>query len=147
MTFEDGPYVQAACFCDMVIRDDSGAFSLIRVIDTLTHTEGGPTPPPVMPAVPYPLKLVLFLKSGKARGRYDLRIVPELPTGGTREPVTVTVHFEGEEKGHNVVMNIKFDFEIEGLYWFDVYLAEHRITRIPFRVKYNRVVSPHPLSS
>jgi len=142
MSFEEGPFVQVACFCDMVLRDETGAFSLIRIIDTLNHVEGGPEPPDTMPTVSYSLKLVLSLKSGKARGRYDLKVIPELPTGESKEPMTVTTHFEGEEKGHNVVANIKFDFEIEGLYWFDVFIGANRLTRIPFRVKYNRVITP-----
>ena len=141
MTFKDGPYIQAACFCDQVIEDKSGVLSLIRVIDTLTHSEVGPNPPSTMPGFPHKLTLVIMMKSGKARGRYDLRIVPEKPSGESDNPFEVTVHFEGEEKGHNVVANMGITFDLEGLYWFKVYLDEKPWTAIPLRVKYQRVTT------
>lgn len=140
MPFEGGPYVQAACFCDTVIEDKGGVLSLIRVIDTLTHLERGPNPPEDMPPVPHVGKLVLMLKSGTARGRWNLRVVPELPTGETKEALTLSVHFEGEERGTNVVADMHFVFEHEGLYWFRVYLDDEELTAIPLRVKYSRVI-------
>lgn len=138
MPFERGPYVQAACFCDMVLRSEGGVLSLIRVIDRLTHTETGPAPPEQMPAVSYPMNLVVMLKSGRARGRRTLRLVPELPSGETLPELTFTVHFEGEEKGQNVIMRPAFAFPLEGLYWFRIYLGDEELTAIPFRVRYNR---------
>jgi len=146
MAFEEGPYVQAACFCDMALRDNTGVLSLIRITDTLTHTERGPLPSEEMPPVPYKLTLVLMLKSGNARGRYDLKIIPELPSGETQDPFTVSVHFEGEERGHEVVANMPFIFTYEGLYWFNVYLGEEKLTAIPYRVKYSRMVIGHSTS-
>lgn len=137
---KEGPYIQAACFCDTVIEDKTGVLSLIRVIDTLTHAEAGPTPPEELPAFGHTLKLVLMLKSGVARGRYNLKIVPELPNGTTQPPLLVTVHFDGEEKGQNIVADMNIVFTLEGLYWFDVFLDDTKFTAIPLRVKYNRVV-------
>lgn len=147
MAFEEGPYIQAACFCNMAIRDDSGTLSLIRIVDTLTHTAGGPSPPEEMPPVPHAFTLALMLKSGRARGRHNLKIIPELPSGETETPIDVTVHFEGEEKGHNLVTQLQFVFTQEGLYWFNVYLDDQKLTAIPFRVKYSRMVTGAPPSS
>jgi hypothetical protein len=140
MAFEGGPYIQAACFCDTVIEDKTGVLSLIRIVDTVTHTAVGASPPEDMPEFPYAMKLVLMLKSGMARGRSNLRIVPQLPTGETEQGATVTAYFEGEEKGQNVITNINYIFRIEGLYWFKVYLDETLLTAIPLRVKYDRAV-------
>jgi hypothetical protein len=138
MTFEGGPYVQVACFCEMVLQDKVNVISLIRVVDTLTHTESGPEPPEVMPAFSHTLWLVVMLKSGQAQGRRDLRIVPEYPSGETAPQVVQSVHFEGEEKGHNVILRLTFGFPLEGLYWFRIYIDDAALTAIPFRVKYNR---------
>lgn len=52
----------------------------------------------------------------------------------------MTAYFEGEEKGQNVIVDMNVSFPIEGLYWFLVYLNEMKLTAIPLRVKYNRVV-------
>jgi len=57
MPFDRGPYVQAACICEMVIEDKTGAISLIRLIDTLTHEVGGPNPPDEMPPLSFNGKL------------------------------------------------------------------------------------------
>jgi hypothetical protein len=141
MSFEGGPYIQVACLCELLIEDKTGVASVIRIIDTLTHTQAGPNPPEDMPPVPFNMKLVLMFKSGRARGRFNLRMVPQLPTGETKEGIIATVHFEGEEKGVNFAANMAFVFEHEGLYWFNVYLDDEKLTAIPFRVKYNRIVT------
>lgn len=140
MGFEDGPYVQAACFCENVIEDKTNVLSLIRIIDTITQTAKGNPPPDEMPPVAINLKIVLMFKSGNARGRYDLKIIPEFPDGSAKSPIITTLHFDGEEKGHNQVAHFSFVFPLEGLYWFDVFIDDHKITSMPLRVKYDRIV-------
>ena len=144
MPLETGPYVQAATFCDTVIEDKSGALSLIRLVDRVTHTVHGPGAPAEMPEVHYPLKLVLMLKSGLARGRHELKIVPELPSAELKQPFTTSVHFEGEERGQNIIMDISFPFKMEGVHWFNVYLDDTLLTKVPLRVMYHRIVTGPP---
>lgn len=144
MKSETGPFVQTACLCDMVIRDDSGSLSLIRIVDAITHTQAGPTPPKSLPPFQHLLKLVIMLKSGTAIGRHELKIIPELPTAELKDAMTFTVHLEGEDKGHNVIVNLGFQFEHEGLHWFKVYFDDEILTSIPVRVVYNRVITPAP---
>jgi len=141
MQFEQGPYVQMAGLCEQVIEDKTGALSLIRVIDTITHTEARPDAPPEMPPVTYPLKMVVMLKSGRARGRHELKIIPELPSGEAKSPLIRSIQMEGEERGVNNIINMLFTFTMEGLYWFNIYLDDSLLTRIPLRIKYNRVVT------
>ncbi|MCX6010310.1 MAG: hypothetical protein NTW48_09860 [Chloroflexi bacterium] len=141
MQFEQGPYIQMAGLCDQVIEDKTGALSLIRIIDTVTHTEARPDAPEEMPAVTYPMKLVIMLKSGRARGRHELKTIPELPSGELKPPHKRSVQMEGEERGVNQIINMLFTFTMEGLYWFNVYFDDSLLTRIPLRVKYNRVVA------
>jgi hypothetical protein len=139
MSFEDGPYVTIACFCDLVLEDKSGVLSLIRIIDTLTHTEAAPEPPREMPTFQYKNNLVVMLKSGAARGRYELRIIPQLPDGSTEREIALTAHFEGEERGQNIIAQLDFRYKMEGYYLFKVMLEDELLTAIPLRVKYNRV--------
>jgi len=144
--FEQGPYIQMAGLCESVIEDKTGALSLIRIIDTITHTEARPDAPTEMPPVTYPMKMVIMLKSGRARGRHELKIAPELPSGELKSPITKSIHMEGEERGFNNIFNMFFTFTMEGLYWFNVYLEDSLLTRIPLRIKYSRVVTqetPH----
>ena len=142
MQFEQGPYVQMAGVCEQVIEDKTGALSLIRIIDTITHTEAGPDTPAEMPNVTYPMKMVIMLKSGRARGRHELKIVPQLPSGEAKAPLIRSIQMEGEERGANNIINMLFTFTMEGLHWFDIYLDDSLLTRIPLRIKYNRIVTP-----
>ena len=139
MSFKEGPFIQACCFCDTVIEDKTGVLSLIRIIDTVTHTAAGPNPPELMPKFNYTMNLVLVTKSGKARGRHELNIIVENPSGLSEQIASSSIHFEGEDKGHNLITNINFGFEYEGLYWFHMHLDDEWWTSVPFRVRYNRV--------
>lgn len=141
MPFETGPYIQAASFCDQVIEDKTGVLSLIRVIDTLTHTEARPDAPEEMPPVIHHMKLVIMLKPGSAKGRQELRIVPESPSGETKEPIMMSVQMAGEERGANIIADVVFTFTMEGLYWFNVYLNDVLFTKIPFRMQYKRLIT------
>ena len=141
MQFEQGPYIQMAGLCDLVLEEKTGVLSLIRIIDTITHTEARPDAPAEMPPVTYPMKMVIMLKSGRARGRHELKIIPELPSGEVKSPLSRTVHMEGEERGVNTIINMVFTFTTEGLYWFNVYFDDSLLTRIPLRIKYNRIVT------
>ncbi len=147
MSFTDGPYVQAACFCEQVIEGKDGTLSLIRIVDILWHNEVGPNPPAQMPNFPFQLKLVLMFKSGRAEGRSEVKIVPSLPNGETETAVVQTVHFEGDEKGQNLIVQFAYVFRYEGLYWFNVLVDEEKITAIPLRVRYQRVVASMPPQS
>lgn len=144
MTFEQGPFITAAALCEQVIEDKTGALSLIRIVDTITHGIAGPDAPEDMPPVTYPMKMVIMLKSGRARGRHELKVSPELPSGELKQPITQSVQMEGEERGINHIINMVFTFTIEGLYWFNIYLDEELLTKIPLRIKYNRIVLPAP---
>jgi hypothetical protein len=142
MVFEQGPYIQAAALCEQVIEDKTGVLSLIRIIDTVTHTVASLDAPVEMPPLTYPMKMVIMLKSGRARGRHELKIVPEMPSGELKQPLVQSLQMEGEERGANHIINMFFTFTMEGLYWFNVYLDDTLLTKIPLRTKYNRIVTP-----
>lgn len=139
--FERGPYIQIAAFCERVLREADGVVSLIRIVDRITHTEMGPSAPEEMPEVRYPLFLVITLKSGTARGRREITIIPEQPSGETIQPITLSVNMEGESKGVNITSRIDFPYKMEGLYWFNVQFDHQIITRLPLEVRYSRMVT------
>lgn len=145
MSFEEGPYVQVACFCENVLHDVSGPFSLVRIVDTIESSASGPNPPVDMPPVTINLKMVLMLKSGTALGRHEIKIQPQLPTKETKEPHYYTTHLEGEEKGHNFIIDFSFTLEQEGTYWFNIFFDEAKLTAIPLRSKYSRQITSSPV--
>ena len=148
MAFKDGPYLQAACFCEQVIEDKTGVLSLIRIVDTIESSATGLTPPKEMPPLNYTTNLVVMAKSGKARGRRTLSIELIKPSLERQKlPIELTVHFEGAENGSNVIARLQTTFDQEGLYWFDILLDGVKWTSLPMRVKYSRLVTAGPASS
>jgi hypothetical protein len=144
MPFETGPYLKAAVFCEKVLREADGVMSFIRVVDRVTITATGPDAPATMPKTPYNITAVIALTSGQSRGRYEVKIVPEEPSGLKKPPFLATVQMEGEDRGANVVVNMLFTFETEGLYWFYVYLDDALLTKMPFRMMYARMSTGTP---
>jgi len=142
MVFETGPHLKMACFCERMLREADGVASVIRVIDRLIHTEAKPDAPAEMPPVTYEMKLVIMLIPGSALGRHELKIERELPSGLREKPVAITVQMEGGNRGANIVMDVKMTFPLEGLYWFNVYLDDALLTKMPFQVLYQRISIP-----
>lgn len=137
--FERGPFLQAAALCEKVLHETDGVMSLIRIVDTITHTEQGPNAPQEMPQIRYPLTLVISLKAGVSRGRHEVTVTPELPSGETLPAMIMAVQMEGEARGVNLVAGIDIPYRMEGLYWFDVRFDGQRLTRVPLEVRYARL--------
>ncbi|MBI4294897.1 MAG: hypothetical protein HY669_01870 [Chloroflexi bacterium] len=144
MPSEAGPYLSVAAFCEQVIEDKSGVLSLIRIVDRLNIISQGPTVPETMPSATINWSLVLILKSGKARGSHPVKIETELPSGMKLPPVILIAHFEGENRGVNIISKLAMKLEMPGVYWFKVYVDDEFLTQIPVEVIYSRVVIPAP---
>lgn len=142
--FERGPYLQAALICERVLQEANGVLSLIRVVDRVTRSVAGPAAPEVMEPFTYPLTIVIMLKSGPARGSYQVRIDIEPPSGMRRPGPSMPALLEGEDRGVNVVVNMNLQFTEQGLHWFDVYFDNTLISRMPFRIVYARTIGPGP---
>jgi hypothetical protein len=136
---ETGPYLKAAVLCENVIEGKDGVLSLIRVIDRVTLTAAGPQAPEEMPPVQRELKLVLMFISGRARGTHSAELKVEKPDGDIRGGWSGSVFLEGEDRGANLVIQINFTFELQGLYWFHLFVDDSLMTKLPFRLIYQRV--------
>lgn len=143
---DGGPHVQIAAFCEKAIRAQGGGLSLISVVEAITQTAVGPDAPDEMP--PFSLDrvtLVLTLWAGQTKGRYTIRLRPEQPSGLQREPINLPIQFqETGAKGVDIITQIPFVIEEEGLYWFDVLfsakdLGDRLLTRIPLHVLYRQL--------
>ncbi len=152
---ETGPHIVIATFCEKVLLEPDGVLSLIRVVDRFTQTATGPEPPDQMP--PFivsdrELRMVVALKSDKAKGRCAIKVVAEDPSG-VRTPVGESdVTLPGGNQGVNLNIGVNFAFQHEGVYWFDVILDGPRnqedqlMTRVPLEVVYQRQRVPIPPS-
>ena len=144
MAFTNGPYLQAAVLCEKVIEDKQGVLTLVRIVDRIIVSSASPSASDVMPVTQVGLTLVIMLKAGQARGGHMLAIRPEAPSGLKGTELRLSILFEGEDRGNNVVLDAHYQAKEEGLHWFDVLLDSELITRIPLRVVYQRITAGRP---
>ena len=136
-----GPLLQTAVFCEMVIEDKNQVLSLIRIIDRIVVEASGPNAPEEMPAVPHQMTAVLSFKSGSARGRTQLRLVMEKPDTDSKEIWSSSMHAESPDRGQNFVFRFPAIFDLEGVYWFHVYVEDDVVTSMPLTLQYVRQAS------
>jgi hypothetical protein len=141
---ELGPYLNSALICEKVLQERDGVTSAIRIIDRLTHTTPGGNVD-VMDPFPYQFYMLLGFKSGEALGNYQVSIQPIKPEGTEKVPPAIyTVNFEAPaDRGVGICAVMQVQFDVPGLWWFDIYLTEltglkriRRVTRIPLRIIY-----------
>ncbi len=134
-----GPYVQVAAICQTSIVDNQGLLSIIRCQDRIQVV--GLTDE----MKPQPLQnfqFVLALRAGEMRGKSTLRITPIAPTGKRLAHIEAPMLFEGEERGNVIQAPLPVVAEEEGLYWLEITLDGVLLTRVPFRVLYQKVAMP-----
>lgn len=135
--FERGPYLSAALLCEKVLVEQDGVKSAIRIVDRVTRTAVGPNPPLEMEPFEYDLKLLIKFKSGWARGVHTVKIQTAKPSGELTPEIINSVLFEGEEdRGVDIMMDVRFRLDQTGIYWIHIYLNDARVTQIPLRVIY-----------
>jgi Family of unknown function (DUF6941) len=146
--FERGPYLGAAVLCERAIQEPDGVLTLVRVVDKITGTVVAPLglEPGQMPPFMVSLTLVIMLRAGEARGNYVVKVRPEDPTGEQLTPTEVPVSLRGDDDGagFNILLNLNFGVQHEGLHWFDVLLGEELLTRVPLHIEYQLAQAPQP---
>jgi hypothetical protein len=128
-----GPHLSSALVCERLLTEQDGTVSVIRMIDRVTFVTD---PEGTLLQPQHPVTLLISFKSGAARGTYTVEVRREKPSGEQSTILTAPVFFEGEDRGANLVINAMFEPDQQGLYWFDVFFAGERVTRIPLRAIY-----------
>jgi len=128
------PYLSIAVFCEKVLREPDGVMSLIRVVDRFMVAGATPEMEPQV----LKFTLVVSFKSGFMRGKAIIAVRPKSPTGVDLPAMEFPVLFEGEDRGVALIGEINFPVSEEGLYWFEVYLMQELVTKMPLRVLYQR---------
>ena len=141
MSVEDGPYLAAALLCEKVLQEKDGVLSAIRIVDRIIQKTQGVGAPELMPAVTVDLKLLLIFKSGPGQGSRNVTVALAYPSGRLQPSASLPIYLEGGEgdRGANLIVEVKFQTQEEGLYWFDILLENELITRVPLRILYQRV--------
>jgi hypothetical protein len=128
------PILTAALLCEKVLVDQDGALTPVRIVDVITLPSG--TVIEAGSILKLDLTLLFLFKSGEARGDRQFRLFLVKPSGNREEAGTWTSTFAAPpEGGANIRMGLALKWEREGLYWFEVFLEDTELARIPVRVR------------
>jgi hypothetical protein len=143
-----GPFVSIACICQTPLNETNGQLSIIRVTDRVQIIG---TLPKMQPQALQNLFLVLVLRSAELHGQsHNVRITAAFPSGNQVNVGESSALFEGDERGPGIIAPLAFVATEEGLYWFEVFLEDQLLTKIPLRVQYQKIQGipfPQPGSS
>ena len=129
-------HLAMAVFCEKVLRETDNVLSVVRVIDRFNVAGATPEMQPSL----LQFTILISFKSGFLRGKQPLTIRPKDPDGNEMASMTFPMLFEGDEDRGNALMTpTQFVVNKEGLYWFDVYLNDELVTRMPLRVAYQQL--------
>ena len=149
----DGPYLTAAALCERTIQESDGVLTLVRLVDKVTASPvslpgatAGATEAPGFRPFMVSLSLVVALKAGSASDTRTVRVVPREPSGEQLPATEAEVSFAGDNpaRGVNVVINTNLGVREVGLYWFDVFLNEQMLSRIPLQIEYQPAGGQQP---
>ena len=130
-----GPYLCAALFCEKILKEADGVLSAVRIVDRWIVRGNAPE----MEKVNLRFNVLISFKAGDYRGRVEISLQATTPLGKQLPKFTLPVNFEGDnDRGVGIGLPTQFEANEEGVYWFDVRLAEQLITRMPLRVSYQR---------
>ncbi|MBI3459787.1 hypothetical protein HY230_00395 [Candidatus Acetothermia bacterium] len=135
----DGPYLATAVLCERVLEEKDGVISAIRIIDRVIQTASGSTIPENMPPFLLNMNALLSFKSGNVRGKHTIKLAPSTPSGKTMPELSYPILLEGEDRGANLIVQLSIQIEEEGIYWFNIFLDDHLVTKMPLRVVYQRI--------
>jgi hypothetical protein len=134
-----GPYLTAALLCEKVLQEKDGIVSAIRIVDRIIATAQGSGLPEQMPPLPVNVTVLIMLKSGEVQGSHTIKIQQVAPSGFRSPEMSWPIFLEGNDRGVNLIVQISFQANEQGLYWFDVYFKQDLLTRMPLRVVYQRL--------
>jgi len=134
----NGPYLNAALICEKVLQEKDEINSIIRIVDRVVITTAASSSPEKMPPTQLNLNVFLSFKSGSSRGRHTIKWVVETPSGIRKPEQLLPALFEGDDRGVNFIIGLNMVIDQEGVYWFDVFLEDQLLTRIPLRILYQR---------
>lgn len=134
----DGPWLQAAVFCEKVLTERDGVVSLVRIVDRFTITSAGTGAPLKMPPTNLPITGMLMFKSGFAQGSFSVRLTMVSPSGVRMPEQIVPMFLEGNDRGVNLGFTLNLAAKEDGLYWMEVRVGERLFTRMPLRILYQQ---------
>jgi hypothetical protein len=144
-TKKGGPYLAAALFCENVIEDKENVLSAIRLVDRMLLNLVGA--PPDFPSkenrLQVPVTILLCFKTGDFPGEHTVSIVATSPSGKKNPVVDQKLAFTTQKNGGaNWIARTTLAVFSGGVFWFDVYVDNKLITRMPLEILINKSTPP-----
>lgn len=138
-----GPFLAMAVFCDSVLEDKDGVLSAIRIIDTC-NVMIAPNAPANIPSAEFPATIrqnaLITLRTGGSGTKHRLTFVVEDPEGERSEAYDTQVKLGAEpHAGLNVKTSATFTVKRSGLFWLDVIVDGHVLTRMPLNIQIKKL--------
>lgn len=136
----EGPYLAVATLFERVLIERDGVASGIRMVDNVNlqvpEMPPGPIPDNVtVHAAAFKAALMVCLKSGRASGRYELRVILHPPIGEPRPYPPHTMELSPEPHGGALaVFELTLLLDAPGLYSFELLLDGEFLTAVPLNV-------------
>lgn len=135
------PYLTAALFCEKVLNEE-GVLSAIRIVDTAVFTTNKPAQAGTNTGTIRGLNLFLSFRKGNAIGELNGEIQIVNPSGKREKHAEISLSFDdesGKNGGANAILPVRVNWDIDGTYWFEIFLEKTLITKIPLTLKMNHV--------
>ena len=130
-----GPFICAALFCEKILKESDGVMTVVRIIDRF-YVHGNTDE---MQKIDLNFTILLSIKSGDFRGRYEISVQPITPSGKPLPKLSFPLNFEGDsDRGVRTVAPARLEVDEEGVFWFDVKCGEQLLTRMPLKILYRQ---------
>lgn len=136
---ETGPFVAMAVLCQAVQRRDDGTMDVLGIVEGVVLE-----PPPLSdtdplglrPVAVLPLRLLVALRAGAARGPCRVDVVGRYPAGNAGPSTGLHVEFSDERPAATLNVPIELQVHEPGTYQFDVVADGRLLTAVTLRVLY-----------
>lgn len=141
MTSRDaGPFVAMAVLCQAVQRREDGTMDVLGIVEGVVLEPPLPSdadPLGLRPVAVLPLRLLVSLRAGAARGPRRVDVVGRYPAGNAGPSTGMDIEFTNERPAATLNVPIELQVHEAGTYHFEVLVNGQRLTVVPLTVLYS----------
>src|SRR5947209_6629337 len=142
-----GPYLTAALIAEKLLAESDGVTSIVRIVDRIAvQAEGlAELEKSQDNRMALPLTLVIAFRAGGFRGKSAALILQEGPSGQSEPMGASPIDFDGSpDGGFNLKAPLTLKWEGAGRYWYNVYLDNKFVSRVPLTVEIGKLSPRQP---
>jgi hypothetical protein len=137
-----GPFLQTALIAEKILSEPDGTVTIVRVVDriglqteSINHPENA--------TISLNLTILIGLKAGGFKGKGTVTIVQVGPAGKNQAIGKAEFTFDGTQSaGYNTQAPCLLKWEGDGQYWYEIFLNDRFLSRIPLQVAQGNLPEP-----